>query len=220
MNSNFSDERPGERPRLYVGRLFHLDSAKETMECKGYLTARGRTPRSHELHARSARHDLHVEEASAPTAGTPTAIAWATASAHPRAHDAVARRPRSARSRALHGARASRSRPARSAHARTPRCAPGSWNIAEPVVIQVYITCTHEMNTTCWFFNFYSTWYQRPHDPPSSTRSAPSPLLPLFLPLPLLPWLTLQLAPLLPPTMATSTTLLLLNQPRPPSFRR
>ena len=91
--------------------------------------------------------DVTVEEASAPTAGTPTAIAWATASAHPRAHDAVARRPRSARSRALHGARASRSRPARSAHARTPRCAPGSWNIAEPVVIQVYITCTYEMNT-------------------------------------------------------------------------
>ena len=63
MNSNFSDERPGERPRLYVGRLFHLDSAKETVEYKGYLTARGRTPRSHELHARSARHDLHTTAA-------------------------------------------------------------------------------------------------------------------------------------------------------------
>ena len=36
MNSNFSDERPGERPRPYVGRLFHLDSASIT---QGWVVA-------------------------------------------------------------------------------------------------------------------------------------------------------------------------------------
>ena len=82
------------------------------------------------------------------------AIARATASAHPRAHDAVARRPRSARSRALHGARTSRSR---SAHVRTPRCAPGSWKIAEPVVIASVYNMYWWDQYNCWFFNFYST---------------------------------------------------------------
>ena len=59
MNTRiFGDERRGDE-RLYLGLLFHWTWQKETVEFRGYLSAREHTHRSHELPARPSRQDSH-----------------------------------------------------------------------------------------------------------------------------------------------------------------
>ena len=59
MNTRiFDDERRGDE-RLYLGLLFHWTWQKETVEYRGYLSAREHTHRSHELPARPSRQDSH-----------------------------------------------------------------------------------------------------------------------------------------------------------------